>query len=69
MNILLKASAWDPDPLDLKDFGFLDPDPFKYADPRIRIQGGQNITLKPQIWTIKKRDYTNFRISEWFIEF
>ena len=37
-------------------FGFLDPDPFKYADPRIRIQGGQNITLKPQIWTIKKRE-------------
>ena len=37
MNILLKASAWDPDPLDLKDFGFLDPDPQKYVDPRGKI--------------------------------
>ena len=27
----------DPDPLDPQDFGFLDPDPQKYADPRIRI--------------------------------
>ena len=27
---------WDP-----QDFGFLDPDPQKYADPRIRIQGGK----------------------------
>ena len=25
------------DPLDPQDFGFLDPDPQKYADPRIRI--------------------------------
>ena len=34
------GSAQDPDPLDLQDFGFLDPDPDpqKYADPRIRIQ-------------------------------
>ena len=29
----LKISAQDPDPLDLHDFGFLDPDPQKYADP------------------------------------
>ena len=32
----------DPDPLDPQDFGFLDPDPQKYADPRIRIQGVKN---------------------------
>ena len=37
MNILLKASACDPDPLNLKDFGFLDPDPQKYVDPRGKI--------------------------------
>ena len=29
----------DPDPLNPQDFGFLGPDPQKYADPRIRIQG------------------------------
>jgi len=42
----------------------MDRDPYKYADPRIRIQGGQNIkkniqkkfTLKPQNWTIKRRE-------------
>ena len=38
----LKNSAYDPDPLDPQDFGFLDPDPQKYADPRIRIQGAKN---------------------------
>ena len=32
------SSAKDPDPLDPQDFGLLDPDPQKYADPRIRIQ-------------------------------
>jgi len=25
--------------MDMQDFGFLDPDPQKYANPRIRIQG------------------------------
>ena len=34
-------SAQDPDPLDPQDFGFLDPDPQKYTDPRIRIQGAK----------------------------
>ena len=33
------TSAQDPDPLDPQDFGFLDPDPQKYADLQIRIQG------------------------------
>ena len=27
--------------MDPQDFGFLDPDPQKYADPRIRIQRGK----------------------------
>jgi len=35
--------------LDPEDFGFLDPDPQKYADPRIRIQG-----VKYQPKTAKK---------------
>ena len=35
------------DPLDPQDFGLLDPDPQKYADPQIRIQG-QNINKKLQ---------------------
>ena len=44
INIRLKSSAQDPDldPLDLQDFGFLDPDPQKYANPRIRFQGTKN---------------------------
>ena len=32
-----KSSAKDPDLLDPKHFGFLDPDPQKYADPRGKI--------------------------------
>ena len=48
---LILISAWDPDPLDPQDFGFLNPylDPQKYADPRIRIQG-----VKYQPKTAKK---------------
>ena len=42
------------DPLELQDFGFQDPDPQKYVDPRIRIQEAktanktysQNLNLK-----------------------
>ena len=34
-------SAQDPDLLDPQDFGFLDPDPPKYADSRIRTQVGK----------------------------
>ena len=69
----------DPDPLDLQDFGFLDPDPQKYADPRIRIQGVKYqpktakkksfLLLKPKFELLKKRDYKIFLISEWFIKF
>ena len=64
--------------MDPQDFGFLDPDPQKYADPRIRIQGVKYqpktakkifFTPKPQIWTFEKKDYKNFLISEWFIKF
>ena len=48
---MIRISALDPDtdPLDPQDFGFLDMDPQKYADPRIRIQG-----VKYQPKTAKK---------------
>ena len=48
---MIRISALDPDtdPLDPQDFGFLDTDPQKYADPRIRIQG-----VKYQPKTAKK---------------
>ena len=68
----------DPDPLDPQDFGFLVPDPQKYADPRIRIQGAKyqpktattkNLLSKPKSELLKKRDYKNFLISEWFLKF
>ena len=36
--------------MDPQDFGFLDPDPQKYADPRIRIQGAK---YQPKIATTK----------------
>jgi len=45
----LQGSAKDTDQLDPQDFGFLDPDPQKYTDPRIRIQG-----VKYQPKTAKK---------------
>ena len=35
----IQNSAYDPDPLDPQNFGFLDPE--KYADPWIRIQGAK----------------------------
>ena len=37
-SLAISAQDPDPDPLDPQDFDFLDPDPQKYADPRIRIQ-------------------------------
>ena len=55
-----------------------DPDQQKYADPRIRIQGSKYqpktakktfLLLKPKSELLKKRDYKNFLISEWFIKF
>ena len=38
---LLSTSAYDPNPLDPQDFGFLDQDPQKSPDPR-----GKNIKQK-----------------------
>ena len=38
---LVLQVAQDPDPLDPQDFGFLDPDPQKSADPQIRILGAK----------------------------
>ena len=60
------CNANDPDPLDLHDFGFLDPnpDPQKYIDPGIRIQGGKKqpktakknfLFSKPKSELLKKR--------------
>ena len=59
----------------LSSFSDLDPDPKKYVDPRIRIQGGKyqpktakktSLLLKPKS---EKRDYKNFLISYWVIKF
>ena len=36
--MMLKTRAYDTDRLELQQFGFLDPDPQKYADPRLEIQ-------------------------------
>ena len=76
---VLRIRIPDPDPLDPQDFGFLDPDPQKYADPRIRIQGVKYqpkttkktfLLLKPNSELLnKKREYKNFLISKWFIKF
>ena len=60
-----------------QDFGFLYPDPQNYAEPRIRIQGAkyqqknakQNLLSNPKSGLLKKRDYKNFLIFEWFIKF
>ena len=55
LNFYLSNSAEDPDPDPLypQDFGFLDPDPQKYADQRIRIQG-----VKNQPKTAEKNSFT-----------
>ena len=51
------TSTQDPD-----DFGFLDPDPQKYADPRIRVQYQPKteeknfFTLKPKISFFEKKE-------------
>ena len=70
-QFLLIFCPFDPDSLDPQDFSFLDPDPQKYSDPRIRIRGAKyqqktakKITLKPQIWAIEKREI--IKIS-WFL--
>jgi len=55
------------DPLDSQDFGFLDPDPQKYANPRIRIPGvkyqrkteKKNIFIPKSLNSCKKCDYKN----------
>ena len=60
--------CYDPDPLDLEDFGFLDLDPQKHGDPRIRIQGvkyqpktaKKNFYPKTQILTFEKREISSF---------
>ena len=63
---------------DPQDFGILDLNPQKYADPRIRIQGvkyqpktaKKMLLLKPKSELLKnKSGYKNFLISEWFIKF
>ena len=68
--------------MDPKDFGFLDPDPEpnpqKYVDPRIRIQGAKYqpkteekkiLLSKPKSEPLKKERFKNFLISEKFINF
>ena len=59
--------------MDLQDFGFLDPDPEKYADPRSKISTKNCkktfLLQKPKSELLKKRDYKNFLILEWFFKF
>ena len=50
-NFNNSSSAWDPDPLDPQDFGFLDPDPQKYANPWIQGPKYQPKTAK-KIFTL-----------------
>ena len=44
------SNALVPDPLDPQDFGFLDPDPEKYADPRIQGVKYQSKTAKKKLF-------------------
>ena len=63
----------DLDSLDPQDFDFLDPDPQKYADQRIRILGAKYLpkTAKKDynqssnLNCLKKRDFNIFLLSEW----
>ena len=61
--ILPNCSAWNP-----QDFGFLDPDLQKYADPQIRIQEAKyqpkvalkKIILKPKSELLKRFELFKF---------
>ena len=62
MDSLLVFKTVLRDPEDPQDFGFLDPDPQKYADLRIWIKGGKYhpkteknfFTFKPKSELLKK---------------
>ena len=54
-----------PDP---QDFGFLDLDPQKYADPRIRIQGAKSHT-KPAIYFLLSKHKSQLFTNERYLKF
>ena len=63
--------------MDPQDFGFLDPDPQKYADPRIRIQGAKyqpktanknTLSQTPNLNVGKQRLLKISSSLEWFIK-
>ena len=54
----------DPDSLDPQDFGFLNPDPQKYADPRVKI----NQKLQKNFFTPKpKSEPKNKKFENYFL--
>ena len=57
-------SAQVPDPLDLQNFGFLDPDPRGKISTKNCPK--KNLLLKPKSELLKKRDYN--LVSEWFVK-
>ena len=64
---IISSIAYDSDPLNPQHFGFLDPDPQMYADPRIQIQRSKyqqklqkNLLLsKPKSELLKKERLSN----------
>ncbi len=59
ISIFIIISAYDPDPLDPQDFGFLDPDPQKYAKPRIQGVKYQPKTTKKTFLLLKPKSELN----------
>ena len=62
-------SSYDLDLLDLQDFGFPDPDPQKYVNPQIQIEGEKYqlktaktnfVISKPKTQLFKKREILKF---------
>ena len=55
--------CYDPDPLDLEDFDFLDPDP----KGKITKNSKKNLLRKHKsVFFFEKKDHENFLISEWY---
>ena len=63
--LLPSAQDPDPDPLDSQDFGFLDP----RGKISTKTAKKRFLLLKTKSELLKKRDYKNVLISEWFIKF
>ena len=64
-QFFLSISAQDPDPLDPKDFGLLDPDPETYADPHgAKLKKNEKREIIKISWSLDGSSSFSIKISE-----